>query len=125
MRTLYEPDEVSVTSGAVPLTVSFHSPVTAGSYYWDFGDETGSNEKDPVHVYESPGTYSVRLDAVTNMGGGRMDIASFTATITVTQESPVQIHPVAIAIGLISVGTEVFIMQPLPSGSRMMARKRK
>ncbi len=125
MRTLYEPEEVSVTSGAVPLTVVFHSPVTAGSYYWDFGDEAGSNEKDPVHVYESPGTFSVRLDAVTNMGGGRMDIASFTATITVTQESPVQIHPIAIAIGLISVGTEAFIMQPLPSGSRLMARKRK
>lgn len=120
MRTLYEPDEVSVTSGAIPLTVSFHSPVTAGEYYWDFGDETGSNEKDPVHVYESPGTFSVRLDEVTNMGGGRMDIASFTATITVTLGIPA-----AIAIGLISVGTEAFIMQPLPSGSRILARKRK
>ncbi len=125
MRTLSEPEEVSVTSGAAPLTVVFHSPVTAGEYYWDFGDETGSNEKDPVHVYESPGTFSVRLDAVTNMGGGRMDIASFTSTITVTQGIPAAVHPVAIAIGLISVGTEAFIMQPLPSGSRILARKRK
>ncbi len=125
MRTLYEPDEVSVTSGAAPLTVAFHSPLTAGEYYWDFGDESGSNEKDPVHVYESPGTFSVRLDAVTNMGGGRMEIASFTSTITVTQEIPAAVHPVAIAIGLISVGTEAFIMQLLPSGSRILARKRK
>lgn len=125
MRTLYEPDEVSVTSGTVPLTVGFHSPLTAGEYYWDFGDESGSNEKDPVHVYESPGTFSVGLDAVTNMGGGRMDIASFTSTITVTQGTPAAVHPVAIAIGLISVGTEAFIMQPLPSGSRLLARKRK
>jgi len=107
------------------LTVSFHSPVTAGEYYWDFGDETGSNEKDPVHVYESPGTFSVRLDAVTNMGGGQMDIASFTSTITVTQGIPAAVYPVAIAIGLISVGTEAFIMKTLPSESRILARRRK
>jgi len=125
VRALYEPDEVSVTSGTAPLVVQFHSPVTAGEYYWNFGDETGSNEKDPVHVYESPGTFSVRLDAVTNMGGGQMDIAAFTSTITVTQEIPAAVHPVAIAIGLISVGTEAFIIQPLPSGSRILARKRK
>jgi len=28
---------------------------------WDFGDGTGSEQSDPVHLYSSPGTYSVSL----------------------------------------------------------------
>ena len=31
------------------------------SWLWDFGDNTSSTEQNPVHVYESPGTYTVCL----------------------------------------------------------------
>jgi hypothetical protein len=30
-------------------------------YLWDFGDGNTSNERDPVHVYQQPGTYQISL----------------------------------------------------------------
>jgi hypothetical protein len=30
-------------------------------YFWDFGDGNTSNERDPVHVYQQPGTYQISL----------------------------------------------------------------
>ena len=55
------------TSGPAPLAVAF----TDTSYgcptfwRWDFGDGTTSSDRHPVHVYGSPGTYSVTLTAGT------------------------------------------------------------
>lgn len=37
--------------------------VTGSSWEWNFGDGTTSNEKDPVHSYSAPGTYTVSLVA--------------------------------------------------------------
>ena len=53
----------SQTSGKAPLTVSF-TDLSTGSpilWDWDFGDGTTSNEKNPVHVYNKAGQYSVTL----------------------------------------------------------------
>ncbi|MGB4078010.1 MAG: PKD domain-containing protein, partial [Prolixibacteraceae bacterium] len=36
---------------------------TGSSWQWDFGDGTTSTEKDPVHKYAEPGTYTVALKA--------------------------------------------------------------
>lgn len=33
----------------------------ATSFEWNFGDGTTSNEENPLHIYESPGTYLVKL----------------------------------------------------------------
>ena len=30
-------------------------------YYWDFGDGSSSEEKNPEHIYTSSGTYAVEL----------------------------------------------------------------
>jgi PKD repeat protein len=40
----------SASGGAIPYT-----------WFWNFGDETWSNEKDPIHIYSDPGTYIVTL----------------------------------------------------------------
>ncbi len=65
----------------VPLVAAFssNSPITVGgtavftnsttgsgpiTYTWDFGDDSGSNEANPTHVYAAPGTYTVTLTAV-------------------------------------------------------------
>ena len=41
--------------------------INGQSYVWDFGDGSNSSEENPTHVYQSAGTYTVRLLV---MGGG-------------------------------------------------------
>lgn len=44
------------------LTVSFTDQSTqATSWSWSFGDNTVSNEQNPVHTYDEPGNYDVQL----------------------------------------------------------------
>ncbi|MCK5775887.1 MAG: PKD domain-containing protein [Bacteroidales bacterium] len=51
------------------LSVTFNGTATdATSVKWDFGDNTTSTEQDPVHVYDAPGTYTVKFTA-TGEGG--------------------------------------------------------
>jgi len=40
----------------------------ATAYVWDFGDGNVSTEENPVHIYEAPGTYVVKLIAVSDHG---------------------------------------------------------
>lgn len=64
-------------SGQAPLTVDFidqskgTSPI---AYLWNFGDgSTTSTERNPTHIYTSPGSYTVTL-TVTNAGGSNTHI---------------------------------------------------
>ena len=52
----------------------------ATSYSWDFGDGNSSTEKDPVHVYAEPNTYTVKLTA-SGAGGTSQP---FTADVIIT-----------------------------------------
>ncbi|MFY1642735.1 PKD domain-containing protein, partial [Methanoculleus bourgensis] len=51
------------TSGTAPLTVRFTDTSTGEitAWSWDFGDGNTSSERDPVHTYTAPGTYTVTL----------------------------------------------------------------
>lgn len=61
----FEPDTV----GCTPLVVHFRNESKYGdSYLWDFGDKIFSKEKTPVHIYNIPGNYIVKL-TVTNIAG--------------------------------------------------------
>jgi PKD repeat protein len=54
----------SRTSGTVPLGVTFDSRCSTGNvtkHLWDFDDGAQSDQPNPVHVFEAPGTYNVRL----------------------------------------------------------------
>ncbi|MCD4841628.1 MAG: cobaltochelatase subunit CobN [Methanosarcinales archaeon] len=54
----------NVTSGDAPLNVAFTDGSTnATSWLWDFGDGENSTQPNPIHVYDSVGTYSVALTA--------------------------------------------------------------
>ncbi len=57
-------------SGTAPLTVQFTDTTTksVSSRSWDFGDGGTSEEANPVHVYEAPGTYTVSLTDASNQG---------------------------------------------------------
>ncbi|WP_281268021.1 PKD domain-containing protein [Methanospirillum stamsii] len=51
------------SEGQTPLSISFTNNSTGfiTSYAWDFGDGSTSSEKNPTHIYENPGKYSVVL----------------------------------------------------------------
>ncbi len=71
------------TSGTAPLSVTFtdqssNSPTT---WAWDFGDSQTAATQNPVHVYNTAGTYTVTL-IVSNTAG--TDTATQTNYITVT-----------------------------------------
>jgi len=55
--------DVDKAAGNNPFTVSFKNNSFQGVqlYQWDFGDGQTSTEKNPVHIYQSPGVYSVTL----------------------------------------------------------------
>lgn len=58
------------TSGYAPLKVAFADKSTGihTSYKWDFGDGTNSTAKNPVHLYNKTGSYTVSL-TVSNAAG--------------------------------------------------------
>ena len=86
------PSTVSVTasanptSGAAPLIVNFTANASGGlppySFLWDFGDGSpASNQQNPSHTYQSPGTYTASV-TVTDSAG---NTDSATVLINVTQ----------------------------------------
>jgi len=71
------------TSGCAPLKVQFNGPSTDNtrSWAWNFGDGTPiSALKNPVHTYNYPGTYNVRLTTC-NSGGCRINPDIVTITV--------------------------------------------
>ena len=59
------------SAGCAPHEVSFRdlsSQVANPAYLWDFGDGQNSTMKDPVHLYEYPGTYDVTLSVRNGSG---------------------------------------------------------
>ncbi|MBN1166592.1 MAG: PKD domain-containing protein, partial [Methanospirillaceae archaeon] len=61
---------ISPESGIAPLTVTFTDTSTGeiSSWHWDFGDESTSTERNPVHTYEEAGEYFATLQ-VSNVQG--------------------------------------------------------
>ncbi len=53
----------SATEAQTPASFSFSDLSTGSvdSWNWEFGDGTISHEKNPTHVYQKPGLYTVRL----------------------------------------------------------------
>ena len=55
--------DLSQTEGPAPLNVAFRD-LSAGapeSWDWDFGDGSRSREQNPVHRFQSPGSYTISL----------------------------------------------------------------
>jgi hypothetical protein len=69
------------TAGPAPLTVSFYDLTLGGpvKWVWDFGDTSGSSERNPVHTYKSPGKYTVTMNTVIS---GSMYSNSMDITVT-------------------------------------------
>ena len=69
-------------ASGTPIRFTNQSSVGSGDYVWDFGDGHTSLERDPIHTYSSPGSYTVQLT-----------VSSCTSTNTSTQTVIVQQSP--------------------------------
>ena len=65
--------------GYAPLSVIFTDKSTniPRSWTWNFGDGVSSNDKNPVHTYQSPGTYTVSLTAGNGYGGNSITKSNY------------------------------------------------
>jgi PKD repeat protein len=85
------------TSGTTPLTVSFSSvnssdpDGTIVAYSWNFGDGTTSTDPNPVHVYNSAGTFTAVLTVTDNSG------LTGTNSVVITASQGANQTPVAVA----------------------------
>jgi len=76
------------TSGMTPFSVQFVDTSTSDSIttrIWSFGDGETSTDMNPLHIYTTPGTYTVSLQ-VTNGGGS--NTSTKANYITATQSLP-------------------------------------
>ncbi len=77
----------NTTAGKSPLAVAFNDNSTNSpvNWSWDFGDDANSTDQNPVHMYSTPGKYTVSLRVMNNDGS---DILTRTYYITVLMELP-------------------------------------
>ena len=95
------------TSGYVALSVTFTDKSTNAptSWSWTFGDGGTSNSKNPVHVYNAVGTYTVTLKATNSAGSNTITKTNY---ITVIAHNAV---PVADFTGTPTSGNEPLTVQ--------------
>ncbi|MEI6852604.1 MAG: gliding motility-associated C-terminal domain-containing protein [Bacteroidota bacterium] len=69
-------------SGILPLSVNFTFTGSGATLYsWNFGDGSTSTDQNPVHVFSTPGTYTVILIASSGAPTNCTDSASVVITV--------------------------------------------
>ena len=56
------------------------------NWSWNFGDGSGSTDRNPVHLYESPGFYNVTLQVSNAAGSGRKTEENFITAVPAPTE---------------------------------------
>ena len=94
--------EAEPTMGPLPLQVAFtdtsHASVPLDVWEWDFGDGCTSYEQNPVHLYDTPGTYCVELRVY---AGIETDSVTHTNAITVHESLPTATRCFLVLLGLV------------------------
>lgn len=82
------------------LIVQFFNESDPGMWMWDFGDGNTSMEDDPLHTYESPGTYTVTIsamDACMSSASKTINVnlieTNIEDTLIVCTNQPVELNP--------------------------------
>ncbi len=74
------------SNGCAPYRAVFDNTSLGGqNFVWDFGDGTTSTEAYPIHLYQNPGTYTVKLSATDNL---TCNPQSDTSIVIAVHESP-------------------------------------
>lgn len=76
--------------GKPPLTVRFQnfSEGDVVRFLWDFGDDSQTIEKSPIHTYTQPGIYTVKLNVITSTGAQGISTKSNYITVSEDEASP-------------------------------------
>jgi gliding motility-associated-like protein len=70
-------------TGCAPYTAVFNNTSLAGtSFIWDFGDGTSSTATNPTHLYNMPGSYTIRLIANDPATCNLTDTTFFVLTVS-------------------------------------------
>ncbi len=98
---------VSSKTGSAPMTVSFLPEIVSDDiqYLWDFGDQNTSYLKNPVHIYEKPGEYSVRLTILDE--NGNTDTKIKNSFILVSDSTPAPNADFSTSMTEASINTEI------------------
>ena len=71
---------------------------------WDFGDGTTSTGKKPVHIFEGPGEYTVRITLIDNQGKR----TEATTMAVIAQKEDLK-FPVLTSIAIFSIFSTYFM----------------
>jgi PKD repeat protein len=94
----------------MPVEVRFYDDsIGATAWLWDFGDGATSTERNPMHIYQTAGSYNVILTASSIFGNDQETIsillmqleAAFSATPT-SGNAPLEVHFTDISVGATS-----------------------
>ncbi|MBD0695417.1 collagenase [Streptomyces sp. CBMA123] len=92
----------SVDGATVTLTdksVETNSQASLTSWHWTFGDGSSSDQRNPVHTYAAPGTYTVALTVTDSAGKTAATPASVTVTTGGSTALPTCTDPRTDALG--------------------------
>ncbi|AAM05168.1 DUF2341 domain-containing protein [Methanosarcina acetivorans] len=97
----------NVTKSIIPpLTVQFNdtSTINPTDWFWDFGDNITSTDRNPIHTYVAAGTYTVNLTVSNTYGsnsslkadyitvGSGIPSGNFTANVTSSPAPPLTVQ---------------------------------
>jgi len=100
----------NISSGPAPVAIMFNDESSGFplQWHWDFGDGAGSDEQNPVHVYERAGIYDINL-TVTNIYGTAVLVKNSFITIMDASYHSCLLPSDGITIGEKENGTSVMI----------------
>ncbi len=95
---------LSPQEGQVPLEVSF-TDASQGEIMtrtWDFGDGTSSEEKNPVHTYQEPGTYTVTLSVIGPTGSHKYAREHAVVAVSIPEAVSIPVQEETLEAGILT-----------------------
>ena len=81
-KSLYIEPSVRTACAGTEVNFTAKNSSKNGSYLWNFGDGSFSNQENPVHIYKKSGTFYVSL-SVTNPNDGQISTIAMRDLITI------------------------------------------
>lgn len=81
-----------------------NNTINAATWLWDFGDGTTTSEKDPVHLFNASGNFTVSLTATSDQGCEDTQVETFLITGLAETTQNIKIFPNPIQNGIVNIG---------------------